>query len=378
MYVSVIFLKIKEIIRNPLSILMFFFVPIGLTFVAGHFFEKGQKQIEIPIAIVDNDQTEFSAAILERMQGQAKIHLYRATASAAERMLERNEVDSVFVIKKGFQRNLLKGQREDSIEVWTTPLSMADGVVREVMAGEVTRLTSSVKAADRVVKLFKVLKMDTKPSQTTWKAAFNYTDSQWEPEPLMGIHYEQKYAVETAGKPEGVSPYLRLWTFFTMLSVFLTSDWIVREKPVLFSRIRTTFTGLPSYVLQSTAAVYLFHILQTLMTFFIFGKIVPLEMDVLWQMMIFVLVNVAASVFLTSWTKKVGSYYVVGLLLVFIIGILGGSFFPVQEISPSLQEISIIFPQELLFNDLLMTLQTALFVCGSIVLWLLGIWRLQR
>lgn len=378
MNVSITYFKIREILRHPLSLVLIFFIPLGLTLIVGNLVEKGQKQLEIPIAIIDEDQSDLSRLLVERISGQAKIHLYKVSGEKAERMLLRNEVDSVFVIKKGFQKILLTGEREHSIEVWTSPSSMAEGIVREVIASETARLTSDVKAADWVVKVFKNLDIHIDQSKT-WNAAYDYTDSQWEPEPLMTIQYDQLYLEESGadGAKMGDSPYLRLWTFFTMLSCFLTSDWIVREKGVLFLRIQSTYNGLVSYLIQNTVALFIFHLFQTLLAFYIFVKanIIQMRHELLLLMIVYLFVCMSFSGWLASFTKQIGSYYIVSFLFVINIGILGGSFFPVQEFSSTLLKLSVFFPQNLLVSSQQLKIQIPLFVSSSIVLWMFAIRR---
>ncbi|MFJ5716244.1 ABC transporter permease [Neobacillus sp. NPDC093127] len=380
MNLSITYFKIREILRHPLSLVLIFFIPLGLTLIVGHLVEKGQKQLEIPIAIIDKDHSDFSRLLVERISGQDKLHLYKVSGEKASLLLLRNDVDSVFVIKKGFQKRLLNGEREGIIEVWTSPSSMAEGIVREVIASETARLTSDVKAADWVVKVFKNLDIHIDQSKT-WNAAYGYTDSQWEPEPLMTIQYEQHYVEESVVDKSGLreSPYLRLWTFFTMLGCFLTSDWTVREKGVLFLRIQSTYHGLVSYLIQNTVALFLFHLFQTLLAFYIFVKtnIIQLRPELLLLMAVYLFICMSFSVWSASFTKQIGSYYIVSFLFMLIIGILGGSYFPVQEFSSTLLKLSVFFPQNLLLSSQQLKIQIPLFVSGSIVLWMLAIRRLQ-
>lgn len=375
-------IKIMEILRNPVSLLFIFVLPIGLTLFTGLFFEKGQKELQVPIALVDEDQTEFSKTIIGRMNGQSKIHFHEVTSELAERMLLRNEVDSVFVIKKGFQENLLNENREQTIDVLVTPSSMAVGIVKELMASEVIRLTSNIKASEHVVKLFKVLDIQHDNQETLWDEAYLYTDRQWEPEPLMTVQY-QLLGEEINGKSKELtySPFLGLWTFFTMLSCFLTSDWIVREKAIVFSRIQSTYLGLIPYVLQISGIFLLFHVLQTIVCYIIFTclNIIQAGFDDLLMMIVFMFFSSALGVWIASCTKYMGNYYIASFLVVLFLGIAGGSFFPIHEFSNSLIEFPHIFPQDVLLyrENGAMKIQTLFIICVSVFLWVLAVRRLR-
>ena len=71
----------------------------------------------------------------------------------------------------------------------------------------------------------------------------------------MTIHYvdgknQQVQEMITVDETEESSlfvPYIGIWGFFTMISCFITSVWVVRERPIVFSRIMTTYKGLSSY-----------------------------------------------------------------------------------------------------------------------------------
>lgn len=380
---SMTYLKIMEVVRNPVPFIFLIFIPIGLTLLVGLFLDEGLNELEIPIALVDEDRTELSITIAKRMKDQAKIHIHEVSSEQANRMLLRNDVDSVFVIKKGFQEKLLHEQRENTIEIWVTPSSMAVGIVKEVMASEVVRLTSNIKASEQVVKLYKVLDIQTNQLDSLWNEAYLYTDRQWEPEPLMTIQYDKTYVEAFSAETMDVtySPYLGLWTFFTMLSCFLTSDWIVREKTTLFSRIQSTYKGLISYVMHSSGVFFLFHAIQAILCFSVFVKlnIVQPRLEVVLMMILYVFISIATSVFIASCTKYIGSYYIMSVLFVILLGILGGSFFPVQEFYKSLTGFRIIFPQDVLLNreQTEMKFHVVFSVCVSIFLWTIAVRRLR-
>ena len=69
------------------------------------------------------------------------------------------------------------------------PNFLATGVVRELVASKITRLTTTIKASNRVVNLMERRFGKLSESNQLWNEAYEYTDKQWEPEPLMTIDY---------------------------------------------------------------------------------------------------------------------------------------------------------------------------------------------
>ncbi|MCG3056656.1 hypothetical protein KZ287_31305, partial [Escherichia coli] len=84
-----------------------------------------------------------------------------------------------------FMDNIKKEDYEETIELVKMPASVATSVVEEVIASEVTRLSSNSKAAIQVERLYERYRWE-KP-ETLWEDAYRYTDEQWKPEPLMTI-----------------------------------------------------------------------------------------------------------------------------------------------------------------------------------------------
>src|SRR5690606_22494403 len=100
-----------------------------------------------------------------------------------------------------------------------------------------------------------------------------YTLKQWEPEPLMVIDYRQQNGsnrLDEGGSENVFVPYLGIWGFFTLLLCIITSDWIVKERNLLFERIMTTYKGLRVYLLQTVTMFFLFQCSQTLLSYVVF------------------------------------------------------------------------------------------------------------
>lgn len=341
---NILLQRMKQIVKSPVALLFILIIPIGVTLGFGFLFEKGQSELAIPVALVDEDKGDFSKTITKRMNGQSKIKIIDVSRGNAERLLAKNEVDSVFIIKQGFQDKLLQEKRGNTIDVWVSPSSMAVGIVREVMASEVMRLTSNIKAAERVEKLYNQKGIDT---SSVWAEAYNFTDAQWDPEPLMTIDYKERRGKEINDlKFEFINPYIGLWTFFTMLACFLTTDWMIKERNTVFTRIHTTYRGLASYLYLSIGGTFILHVLQALISLFIFYQldIVAFRISVLLGMILFIFINLGLSVMVASFTKNVNTYYISSFLFVLVVGVLGGSFFPVPEVSE-------VFPQTLVQNQ---------------------------
>lgn len=379
--------RCKSLLRP--SFLLLLLIPLAATMLLGSFLEKQQKDLVIPIGIVDLDQSDYSKEIIRGMKNQEMLTVYEVSSEEGSELLERNEVDSVFVIKPDFQERLLKEDREGTIQLWISPSSVISGVIQEVMASEVTKITSAIKAANKVHQLYE---RNDLAEKFDWQDAYDYTLKQWDPEPLMKIHYtdgkvQQERKVKTAVKAEEEEeeplfvPYLGIWSFFTMSSCFITSVWVVKERPILFPRIMTTYRGLSSYLRQTAGAFLLFYSVQAIISFLIVSHFEWIEREsaLLVGMIAFLLFSLSLSVWMASFFQQLGAYYVAGILVTFILTILGGGFFPIAEFSSSLEVLSSWLPYQLLEEKEFSEGWKLLFVTlgGALLFWEWSVWRLR-
>lgn len=381
--------KLKHIAAKPVSLLLFL-LPIAVAASLGALLEKQQKELIIPIAIVDEDQTAFSQRIVEQMRNQERIVVKEVSNDKGQSLLSRNEIDSLFVIKKQFQQRLMDEQRENTIELWTSPSSAASGIVREVVASEVIRLTSSIKAANRVVSLYNQKNREAFSEGVVWHAAHDYTNDQWEPSPLMTIHYvhgDQPESKKPSEREKALFvPYLGIWSFFTMLSCFITADWAVKERFTLFTRIMTTGKGLTAYLSQTAGAYIVFQMLQALVSFLVLSSFQAIERNyfLLVGMGIYIIFSSAVGMWIAGRMQHLGGFYALSIFIAFILAVCGGSFFPVAEVSSLLHALSNWLPQQILWQTAYSTQMDSgswkvaiMMIFGALLLWKWTIWRLK-
>lgn len=379
---GIFFQKLKQLIFHPSSLLFIFF-PIAATIFFGFLFEKQQEELVVPIAIIDEDKTDVSEKIIAEIQKERRIVVHHASIEQAKRLLLRNEVDSVFYIKKQFKERLSNEKWGETIELWTSPSSVATGVVKELVASKIARMTTAIKASNRVVELTEKKLGKLSNSKQLWEEAYEYNDQQWEPDPLMTIDFAQ--GENNVGKKKvektATTSYIGLWSFFTMLASFYISDWIVKEKNHIFPRVKTMSNGLIYYLLQRTGAIFFLHLFQIVIIYSLFAyyQLEQVSISLFLLMIIYLIFCLSLSVGLASLFSHLGSYYLMGLILAFLIGILGGSFFSIGELAHWLRNVSSWMPQQLFRNDgLLSEFKVSLLMLASLFLWVFAIWRLKR
>ncbi|WP_338779013.1 ABC transporter permease [Metabacillus sp. FJAT-52054] len=345
-----------QILKKPFLLLLLLFLPAAAIYGLSEFTGNVEEDLSVPVAIVDQDRTDFSKTFINRLEKQERIKLSQTTEADAKDLLLREETDTVFIIKEGFKQSIRDGEREGIIEMRTSPLSVASGVVREIAASEVIRFTSSAKAANRVEKIARKYEGNFSAIEGIWQEAYQYADQQWEPKPLMTIRYvpaeKEKSAEMESDSGSGLleSP-ARIWTIAALLLCMFTCDWIPKEKDVLYKRIQTTPAGLNAYIVQSFIAYLALNVIQAAVSWWMIGRLESgTSITLLIPMVIFMMLGLSVSFFLASISPHTGNYYTASTVWIFTVSLLGGSVVPAGEILPQLKNLQEWLPQAPVLN----------------------------
>ncbi|MBN8252618.1 ABC transporter permease [Priestia flexa] len=375
--------KLKAIIRKPFLLILLLVLPAAGAYVGQMFLQNVENDVKIPVAIADEDQSKLSKEVIQRVTTNERIKLIATTADEGEKKLLRNEVDSLFIVREGFMDNIKKEDYEETIELVKMPASVATSVVEEVIASEVTRLSSNSKAAIQVERLYERYRWE-KP-ETLWEDAYRYTDEQWKPEPLMTIQYvtDGQEGAQPDEKQQTINRSVPLWGFLTLVVSLMAMEWVLKEKGPIFKRMKTFPKGVMSYVYQSVAAYGFVLIIQTVLSFFFFLKVGAVtDSRVLLLMLIYLCFCLAFSFWLATESRHLGRYYTAGFLIAMMLSIIGGVFFPISDIAEQLGAIATWIPQHLLVTQQLVLakelwIQLGTILVITILLWLKAVWNVR-
>lgn len=128
-----------------------------LIMVAAGYALRYEKLDIIPVAVVDEDDTEYSELILQRLSKKEGLGLYIVTRGKGLSMLEGSSVEQVFIIREGFEAAVKNGDSKGLIELVSSPSSYSSGFTQEIVAGEVIRLVTANMAANSVAEHYKEL-----------------------------------------------------------------------------------------------------------------------------------------------------------------------------------------------------------------------------
>lgn len=349
---SVTFYKLKMMLADKLFFAAMIIIPMLITVAAGYAL-RYEKLNTIPIAIVDEDMSGSSRLLADRLEGKEGISLILADRDEAGKMLENSQVEQVYIIKPGFGEALERGESDGLIEMYSSPSSYSAGFVREVVAGEAFRLIMNNLAANSVTSKYDELGIDKGSSFRDEVIA--YSDSFWEPEPLMTIDYRElrataAEAVDRVSMPAATASSAGLITAFIMFFMLFGIGWLVEERTN--GTIKRLSAGRGAVAVSfggSILALFAAGVLQIAM----FGMILRLLFGIVLfngilsyiALLSYLLAVVAISMFLSSILKTQAQLQAGAPVIALLTGFVGGCFWNFVEMPERIRLLSLLTPQ---------------------------------
>lgn len=228
---KVTFYKLKMLLGDKLFFATMIIVPLLITAAAGYALMYEKLNV-VPVAFVDDDGSEYSKQIINRMLQKEGFNIVCLTHDEASDSLENGRVEQVFIIRQGFEQRILHGDTSGLIDVISSPSSYSSGFTSEIVAGEVTGLITGSLAADWVEKQYDTL---GKQKQAGFRKEIErYTQSLSEPQPLMTIDYKEMQSggeeVKSSSIPAASASSPGLIAVFIMFYMLFGSGWLVEER----------------------------------------------------------------------------------------------------------------------------------------------------
>ena len=327
-------------------------IPLLIMVAAGYALRYEKLDI-IPVAAVDEDGSEYSALLLERLSKKDGLGLNIVTRDKGLSMLEDSRVEQVFIIRKGFEAAVKKGESNGLIDLVSSPSSYSSGFTQEVIAGEAIRLVTANMAANSVADQYKELGIEKGDGFKDEVAA--YADGLWEPDPLMTIDYKELKAgvvstVSHAKLQSSSASSAGLIIAFIMFYMLFSSGWLVEERMNgTIKRLGAANGAIAASYKGSVLALFAAGVLQILMFCAVqrifFG--ITLFTGALSYLVLFtyLLAVIAISLFLSSVLRTQAQLQAGAPILALLTGFAGGCFWNFLEMPEGLERLSLLTPQ---------------------------------
>lgn len=353
--------KLKIIMSDKSFIVAMAIIPLFLTFITGYAL-KYERENEIPIALCDLDNTEYSRMLLDRVSSKEGIKTELVNEEQAVNLVKNHKVEAAFIIKEGFQKNMIAGHTEGAIELLKSPATLSGEIIGRALGGEVSRLMLNSAAADWVIKEYENMGKLSKSSslkerESLWSEAWQHTDSLWEPEPPMQMDYSEikdgieiKNSNPLSGTVEASA--LGMLSAFLMFLIMFNSSWLVEEKENgTIKRLIAGTNALGSVFFGNMLALLLIGVIQIIFFWatcsFIFGVHIFNNIGSILIMLLYLFATISISLFFSSIFKTRMQLQTGTPLFSIITGFMGGCFWNFADISGIAKTISLFTPQGL-------------------------------
>lgn len=350
--ITAAFFKFKMMMGDRTFFISMIVIPLLIMIAAGYALSYEKLDV-IPVAAVDEDDSEYSSLLIERVSEKEGINLYESDRENALSMLDGGKAEQVFIIGKGFQEAVKNGENEGLIELISSPSSYSTGFVKEVIAGEAMRLTASNMAANSVEEHYTELGKDA--GGDLRDEALNYAEGLWEPKPLMTVDYRElkggvASAVSRTRPPASSASSAGLLTAFVMFYMLFGSGWLIEERTNgTIKRLGAGNGAVAASFGGSVLALLAAGTLQVLM-FCVILKIffgISLFSGAMSYFLLFayLLAVAALCMFLSSILKTQAQLQAGGPVFALFTGFAGGCFWNFIEMPGRLAELSLLTPQ---------------------------------
>lgn len=355
--VLAIYYRLKILLFNPLYVALLLGMPVFLLIFTGIVIQGDGQQTQIPIALVDLDNSEYSKLVVKRMCQKPVITVDLCTVEEAERKVSIGQYEAAYIIGKGFMNNILHGETDEVIEILKSPSSISAEFLGELLSGEVIRLSSNVTAANYVVEEYvKMGKVKSSREEgDLWIKAWEFTDSQWEPSPLMTMEYKEIardgiVSVQDTGKNNVVSLLLGVMISYLMFNMLISGSWIVTEREGgRIKRIISSPMALSMYLIGNLLAMAIVNMMMVIIALYgikrWFGMFEVGMAGILLMTVLYLLCAGSISLLLSMLNGSVLRLQMIVPALTLATSLFGGCFVDLSQISERFKYIAMLMPQ---------------------------------
>lgn len=334
------------------SIVGWLLLPIIMTILVMKSVGMWQDETKVPIALVVEEETQLANQLVNELVGTELLRIHFMELAEALHQLEQHELDSIFVIKEGYEESVLSGRRNQVIEAYSSNQSFAYQAVVETVTSLAQQDVARSKAAFVIKRL-----MNDYGSVDNW----NYNEiigksrERQQNEALLKTtftYYDADSVVADSRVP--ILQVFGVWALFAMITTFFLFDWVLKEnRPSLRPRWLFTSVSFRRYALGMlllyTSMLFLVDVLTVVVFSALFG--VMMSSKLLISLFFFRLTINLLAFLLASVYRQLFIYYVSGIALTLLFITLGGAIIPLDGLVRKLPWIEVLSPVQSLLTE---------------------------
>lgn len=210
-------LNIQQIFRSPAELVGMIVLPLALTLVFGSAF-GGAGQTAVIVPLVDEDASALSGQVATLIDEEPSLEVEMVERAEAQRRVEEREAGLAVVLSAGFGDDVLRGSA--AIEVLRDPASDTAWATSAVLQGVTTRMSGNVAAAFAAES---IAGGGSGGMPTLRFEDYAAADRLWEPVPPVGVTGQTVIASEVRGDAEMAPTNTQYSTGFTVMFIMFVT-----------------------------------------------------------------------------------------------------------------------------------------------------------
>jgi len=397
---TIAFLYLKTTYSSKTTLISAIAMPLLFTFVLGSALNNngpGEGQIQIGLAVVDQDQTALSEILIDRLEADPAVKVQFMDESTARAELE-DVMSAALIIPAGFGDALEAGETADLNVLQNSNEFSQAQLLTEAVQAAAAEIAGSFAAADiathvaREVGLFD----HTDIREEAYRSdAFAEAESSWKSGAPVAVAFDTVSRIETDNAPNGASQSSPGMMVMFALSFTFTGGAILlveRDQGTL-RRLLVMPMGKGTLMTGKLVGIYLGSLFQmTIMVLvgqFAFGVEWgrdPIALAVM--LLAYALTGTALGLMLAALVKTTAQVSAAGTIAMMSLASLGGAWWPIEIVPSWMQSLALALPTGWAmrgFHDIItrglglsaILLEASVLVAFAAAFLVIGIWRFK-
>ncbi|MBM7539804.1 ABC transporter permease [Amphibacillus cookii] len=213
--------------QHVLSYLFWLWLPLIGTLLFVPFIQDVSDEFLVPIGIVLEEETELAQQLYQTIAQVDTVNAEQFEEREAIRRLNRNQLDSVYLIPEGYQERIEHGEQRHLVEAYYTEHSLAYPYVKELVTSTILADTGKVKAESAVVGLAEA---HQQPDKWNSDEILATAEQFYQASSILSTDLTISGEDQSLAEHDELKLYWQVWVLLSTLSTLFLFDWIITEK----------------------------------------------------------------------------------------------------------------------------------------------------
>lgn len=201
--------------------------PLLVTIIIMFAFGAIEEEANVPVGVVLEDDSILAKQLYESIQSTPYVKPFLLDEREAINQLEKQQLDSVFVIQKHFDENIERGRKNNLIKSYSSNLSFTYVPLKELVISYVNGDFTRAQAAFTVEQLYEQYDVE---NDVNWHELIERSKVIEREQNLLktSLTFFNSDVVEK-GEQSIIDPWT-IWVFATFLCTLFIFDWVIKEN----------------------------------------------------------------------------------------------------------------------------------------------------